>query len=172
MPDAAATREVATIGSRLSFNSAFQPAWKAAAASTARKTKRSMACGRRWLLGNASARRARWSAASYPHQRPPRNGFATREPNSLAVTARGSRLRRNREELRAMMQSGHAYRHGHTWTKRLDAHGVSRQGPPLSLDAAVRLDAITSFAPDLVTYRGRGTVLKQPTGALPCQSIG
>src|SRR5437764_15266095 len=87
MPDAAATREVATIGSRLSFNSAFQPAWKAAAASTARKTKRSMACGRRWLLGNAFARRARWSAASYPHQtaaaqwlRDARAQFARRPP--------------------------------------------------------------------------------------------
>src|SRR4026209_2177568 len=44
-PEAAATRDVATIGSTLSLRSAFQPAWKAAAVSTARKTKRSMAEG-------------------------------------------------------------------------------------------------------------------------------
>src|SRR5436853_7450849 len=58
MPDAVATREVATIGSRLSFKSAFHPAWQAAAASTARKTKRSIACGRDKVGGR---RRRSWT---------------------------------------------------------------------------------------------------------------
>src|SRR5262249_4363040 len=59
MPEAAATNAVATIGSSLSFKSVFQPAWKAAAASTARKMKRSMACRswRGWWVGGGRAQR-------------------------------------------------------------------------------------------------------------------